>query len=119
MDMNEFKSQLNEANWKECLQAIIFDNNMTWVFDDTESHYDEATHKWVVDRYIPPEETLVFCDDGVSIKKKEKYPMKDRTNPLYNKAYYWSIRHVENVQGIICCDEDNKEIRPFFDASMM
>ena len=118
--MAEFRAQLNECNWKECLQAIIFDNTMVWVFNDSESHYDEDKHMWVVDRWIPPEETLFFCNDGCSIKKKEVYPMRDISYPVSrDKLYFWSVRHVENIQGIICCDEDNKEIRPFFDASMM
>lgn len=119
MDMNEFKAQLEECNWKQCLMAIIFDNAMVWQFNQRRRVYNETTHKWEYGEWIPPEESLVFCDDGVSIKFKEVLPMKDMTNPLYNKAYYWTIRHVENIQAIVACDLDNKELRPFFDGSIL
>lgn len=119
MTMDEFRAQLEEAHWKECLMAIIFDNSMVWQFNQRECTYNEVTHTWEYGRWIPPEETLFFCADGVSIKFKERLPMKDRTHPLYDKAYYWTVRHVENIQGIVVCDLDNKEIRPFFDGSIL
>ena len=119
MDMATFRSTLEANNWKECLMCIIFDNSMRWNFDQCEKHFDKDKNQWVVDRYIPPEETLVFDDANECIKLKEPYQVRDMTNPNADKWYYWTVRHVENVQAIVFCDEDNKQIRPFFDTQHM
>jgi hypothetical protein len=117
--MAEFQAQLEEHNWRECLMAIIFDNAMVWSFNQKERTFNETTQRWEYGDWVPPEESLKFCEDGVSIKMKEYFPVKDMTHPLYNKAYFWTVRHVENVQGMVFCDEDNKQIRPHFDGAIL
>jgi hypothetical protein len=119
MDMATFKSTLNANNWKTCLMAIIFDNSMRWVFDQRERTYNESTHTWEYGEYIPPEQTLIFDDANECIKMKEPFQCRDKTNPNADKWYFYTVRHVENVQAIVFCDESNKEIRPYFDSQMM
>lgn len=119
MDMATFKNMLEKNHWKDCLMAIIFDNSMRWVFDHRERHYNKETGKMEFGDYVPPEEMLIFDDENECIKLKERYIIKDVTHPLYDKAYFYTVRHVENVQATVFCDLDNKEIRPFFDVNMM
>ena len=119
MDMANFKSMLEANNWKTCLMAIIFDNSMRWTFNQCEKHYDEDKRQWVIDRYIPPEETLIFDDANECIKMKEPFRTRDLTDPNKDKWYFYTVRHVENVQAVVFCDNDNKEIRPFFDTQQM
>ena len=118
MDMSEFRAQLEEHHWKDCLMAIIFDNSMVWQFNQKERTFNEKTQTWEYGDWMKPEDQLVFCNDGVSIQFKEWLPMKDRTNPQYAKAYYWTVRHVENVQLMCFCDENNLEARPLYPPSM-
>lgn len=119
MDMATFRNMLEKNNWKECLMAIIFDNSMRWVFDHRERHYNKETGKMEFGELIPPEEMLIFDDENECIKLKERFVIKDVTHPLYDKAYFYTVRHVENVQATVFCDPENKEIRPYFDVNMM
>jgi hypothetical protein len=92
---------------------------MRFVFDQCEKHFDKDTHQWVVDRWVPPEETLIFDDANETIAMKERFQVRDLTAPNADKWYFYNVRNVENVQAIIFCDENNKNIRPFYDTQMM
>ena len=115
--MNEFRAQLEECHWKDCLVAIIFDNNMSWVFNDREILWDENKHCVVFGDYIKPEDSLFFCDDGVSIKRKTFNHLVDYTDPNCINCWYWTIRNVENVQAIVATDQSNTEYRTRWDHS--
>lgn len=121
MDMAQFKGILNANDWKHRLSAIIFDNSMRFVFDQAE--YEEkqgaTTVTREITRYIPPEETLLFDDDHEAVGMVERFRMKDRTNPNYEKAKFVTWRPVECVQAIVFAPEDCLEIRPHFDVNMM
>jgi hypothetical protein len=121
MDMAQFKGILNANDWKNRLSAIIFDNSMRFVFDQRE--YTEVqtptTIKREISRYIPPDEVLLFDEDNEAVGMVEKVPMKDRTNPLYDKAKFITWRPVECVQAIVFAPEDCPEIRPHFDTQLM
>ena len=119
MDMATFKSTLEANNWKTCLMAIIFDNSMRWVFDHREKTYNEETHTWEYGEYIPPEELLIFDDANECIKLKEKFQVRDLTNPNADKWFFYTVRPIECVQAIVFCDPSNTEIRPFFDSQHM
>ena len=119
MDMATFRAVLEANKWKTCLMGIIFDNSMRWTFDQCEKHYDTTKNQWVVDRYIPPEETLIFDDANECIKLKEKFQVRDLTNPNADKWFFYTVRPIGCVQAIIFCDPSNTEIRPFFDSQYM
>jgi hypothetical protein len=121
MDMAQFKGILNANDWKNRLSAIIFDNSMRFVFDQREYTERQTATSVVreVTRYIPPEEVLLFDDAHEAVGMVERFVMKDRTNPLYEKAKFITWRPVECVQAIVFCPEDCLEIRPHFDVNMM
>ena len=119
MDMGQFRRTMDANHWKECLMAIIFDNSMRWIFNQCEKHFDKKLNLWITDRWIPPEEVLIFDDANECIKMKERFAIKDKSIADYDKWYFYSVCNVENVQRLIFCDMKNKEIRPFFDTDLM
>ena len=115
MDYPAFEATINKFDWRNRLMAIIFDNAMVWIFDRVERHFDSESNKYIIDRIIPPEEYLELYPDIESIGLVENFQMVDKTDSERVERYkLLSVRNVENIQGIVFCPEDHKEIRHMY-----
>ena len=117
LDINSFKNAMNKYGW-DCLMAIMFDNQSAFICDVCE--YDEVQGPTSTERrnirYLDPSTYIMVDEENELVGMKQRFQMKDRTHPLYDKAYFIEWKPIETIQGLVFCDQANKQIRPFFDT---
>ena len=125
MTIQEFKKIWEKWDGWNNGMVLIFDNSMRWYFTAREYKEKDENGKIITDEsqrygdYVPIRDYF-FIDEENSCLYKKNYPglvtAGQKADPD-NKRYYWEVRHIENLQAMIFCDENNREFRPFFDLS--
>ena len=113
MDIGEFQAIINKKGIDK-LAGIIFDNSIRWYFDDKRKvpNTDPDTKDKFPFKLEPVPETDISC-----LSRKVFFPGKSPYDED-NKAYYWDVVHVENIQKLIFADDDNVDyLRMNFDLS--
>lgn len=121
MDIGEFQAIINKKGIDK-LAGIIFDNSIRWYFDDKRKvpNTDPATkdkQPFILEA-VPINECFKIETDISCLSRKVYFPGKSPYDED-NKAYYWDVVHVENIQKLIFADDKNVDyLRMNFDLSL-
>ena len=117
MDMNEF-NEIVEIMGINNIQMFIFDNSMRWMFDEKAVPPDPNNGYKGMDPVpmVPVSEQFEIVPNTNFLRHKEYYPTHSKWSKDKNK-YYWTYRHIENLQAIVCIDGVNGTLQGHFDVS--
>lgn len=127
MDIAEFKQIFNAKGGYDKIMGMVFDNNMTWLFNRREYNLTDADGNPIVkdcERYgdfIPVKDYLIVDEENSCVQMKQWKPgvtAEERAKGL-SKYYWWEVRHVENIQVMFFCDDNNIDYRGRFDYNIV